>query len=180
MTNLIVFLKCLRLLENHIVKIFLIVALLSSISLSQPDSVKVSKDTVQQKFVMQKSPVGALLRSALLPGWGQIYNHSYWKAPIIWGFIGYYLYYWIRNNNKYLSYSDSTRKYLAENNERYYKPYQSVRDQYHDQRDLFTIYIAITYFLNLLDAYVDAHLFDFDIREEPFGKTARLNFRLNF
>jgi len=27
-----------------------------------------------------KSPWGAVARSAVLPGWGQVYNEQYWKA----------------------------------------------------------------------------------------------------
>jgi hypothetical protein len=38
----------------------------------------------------------------------------------------------------------------------------------------------ITYALNLLDAYVDAHLFDFSVDEEPLTNSMRLNVRINF
>ena len=44
------------------------------------------------------------------------------------------------------------------------------RNFYRDQRDLFTIYMGITYLLQLVDAYVDAHLFDFTVQENyQFG-----------
>jgi hypothetical protein len=149
---------------------------------AQTDSTKASTDTSQYKFVMQKSPAGALFRSAIIPGWGQIYNQSYWKAPIVWGFIGYYMYFWIRNNNSYIDYGDLYKKSLLEDipNIDYYREYyKTYRDFYHDQRDLFTIYIAIVYFLNLLDAYVDAQLFDFNIQEN-YGLSTQLNFRIRF
>ncbi len=134
---------------------------------------------------MKKSSMGALLRSAIIPGWGQIYNESYWKAPIVWGFTGYFLYYWIWNNNKYKGYASDYTNSLALNDDtpnitglrNYYK---DSRDFYHDQRDLFTIYMFITYALNLLDAYVDAHLFDFNVDEEPVTNSMRLNVRINF
>jgi hypothetical protein len=166
-------------LEKHLIKIIVFTAIISSTLIAQIDSVKAVPDTSQYKFVMQKSPLGAVLRSAVFPGWGQIYNHSYWKAPVIWGFISYYLYFWIRNNNSYIEWGDLYSKSLNESKtgNRDYKLY---RDFYHDQRDLFTIYIGIVYLLNLMDAYVDAQLFDFDISNEIYGATARLNFRLNF
>jgi hypothetical protein len=166
-------------LEKHIIKIIVVTALLSTTLIAQTDSVNATPDTSQYKFVMQKSPLGAVLRSAVIPGWGQIYNQSYWKAPVIWGFIGYYLYYWIRNNNSYINYGNLYRQSLKEKSENssYYFAY---RNFYHDQRDLFTIYIGIVYLLNLLDAYVDAQLFDFDISEVMYGTVPRLNFRLHF
>ena len=44
----------------------------------------------------------------------------------------------------------------------------------------FTIYFAITYFLNLVDAFVGAHLFDFTVKEDYLSNTYRLNVRYNF
>jgi hypothetical protein len=46
-------------------------------------------------------------------------------------------------------------------------------------------YFAIVYTLNLLDAYIGAHLFDFDVREDKlkgggFSKTASIKLNLNF
>lgn len=122
---------------------------------------------------MQKSPWGAVVRSAIVPGLGQIYNESYWKAPVIWGVMGWFVYVWIDNNNKYIDYKNlyiqtGTKKYL------------DYRDFYRDQRDEFAIYIALTYFLNLVDAYVDAHLFDFSVGENYMTKTKMLNVRVNF
>ncbi|MGD8779928.1 MAG: DUF5683 domain-containing protein [Ignavibacteria bacterium] len=115
---------------------------------------------------MQKSPWGAVLRSALVPGFGQFYNESYWKIPVFFGFFGYYLYGWIHYNDKYKTYRDLYSQSLIDD-ENGNSDYRTYRDFYVDQRDKFAIYIGLTYFINLVDAYVDAHLFDFNVEEDP-------------
>jgi hypothetical protein len=145
-----------------------------------PDSLD-KIDLNDSVFVMQKSPTGAMLRSALLPGWGQIYNGSYWKAPVIWSLIGYFAYVWTSTNSYYQDYRELYKKSLNQspNGDQTYLRY---REFYRDERDLFTFYIGLTYFLNIIDAYVDAHLFDFDAQFK-FNKqteTLRLNFQVNF
>ncbi len=174
--------------KKVIIKILTLVILLSVSTLSQTESKDQSDTSASYSYVMQKSSMGALLRSAIVPGWGQIYNESYWKAPIVWGFMGYFVYYWIWNNNEYKDYASSYKNSLAlsngtENTEYWIRMTAALntnRDFYHNQRDLFAIYILITYALNLVDAYVDAHLFDFNIDEEPISKSMRFNFRINF
>lgn len=127
-------------------------------------------DTV---FIMQKSPWGAVLRSAVIPGWGQLYNESYWKIPVIWGFAGWFIYNWINTNDKYITNQD----FYIQTNEDIYR---RRRDFYRDQRDNFAIYMALTYLLNLVDAYVDAHLFDFTVSEDFLTRNPQLNIRFNF
>lgn len=128
------------------------------------------KDTI---FVMKKSPWGAVLRSAVIPGFGQFYNESYYKIPIIWGLGAWFVYGWIQNNDDYI-----TNKDLFINTEQ--DIYKSRRNFYRDQRDNFTIYLVLLYLLNLVDAYVDAHLFDFSVDEDFLTGSTRLNLRLNF
>jgi hypothetical protein len=129
------------------------------------------------KFVMQKSATGAMIRSALIPGWGQLYNQSYWKIPVVWGFFGYFAYVAIYYNNQYKDYTTLTDKAVAENwaNKDNYK---KVRDQYRDLRDSFFVYMGLTYLVNIVDAYVDAHLFDFDVSETNNKKNYSLKLKI--
>ncbi len=88
-----------------------------------------------------KSPWGAALRSAMIPGWGQVYTHSYWKALGAFGANAYFL----------------ARVKLADN------LYHQTRDtKYRDQRSDFIWYWAIAYVLNIADAYANAYLYKFD------------------
>lgn len=159
---------------KNIVKCIVVLLILNSRSNGFQDTLNVADTTKEnQTFVMQKSPWGAVIRSAVFPGWGQIYNESYWKAPVVWGVMGWFVYNWIDNNNKYIDYKNlyiNTNQSIA----------RDYRDFYRDQRDQFAIYIVLTYFLNLVDAYVDAHLFDFSVDENYLTKTKMINVRFHF
>lgn len=126
--------------------------------------------------VPKKSPWGAVLRSSILPGWGQIYNHSYWKAPIIWGAIGWFSYNWVLNDRNYKNYKNLYTKSVVSGQENFL--YKRIRDFYRDQRDLFAIYIGLTYLLNMVDAYVDAHLYNFDLLTS--NNEIKLNLQIHF
>lgn len=115
-----------------------------------------------------KSTTTAVLLSAVLPGAGQVYTERYWKIPIIWGFGVYFGSIWIKANNLY---NDAAERYTAslanggsgDDYERY------RRDFYRDERDRFAFYLAITYVLNLVDAYVGASLYEFDVSDDLGG-----------
>ena len=134
------------------------------------------------------SPKKAALYSTLLPGLGQAYNKKYWKIPLIYagfGGIGYFIG-WNNKNYKVikLAYSDLTDENDATNTHldldasQYYNlendsekaKFQTAlnkqQDYYRRNRDLLVISFAAFYGLNIIDASVDAHLFDFDISED--------------
>ncbi|PID59297.1 MAG: hypothetical protein CR986_06735 [Ignavibacteriae bacterium] len=136
------------------------------------------QETADSSFIMQKSPTGAMLRSAILPGWGQFYNESYWKIPIIWGLGAWFIYNWNDLNNNYKFYRDLYNQSLSETSTGI-STYKLFRDEYRDERDLFAIYFGLTYFLNIIDAYVDAHLFDFDIRFNGYTHQPELRIKFN-
>ena len=75
-------------------------------------------------------------------------------------------------------FEDSISEENPNGNDEYYR----LREFYRDQRNDFAIYIVLTYLLNLVDAYVDAHMFDFDVSPEPITNDPkfRLNFKLPF
>ncbi|MBQ9547071.1 MAG: hypothetical protein IJU90_07280 [Bacteroidales bacterium] len=115
------------------------------------------------------SPTKALYLS-ILPGAGQIYNHQAWKVPIIYALLGG-LSYW-----SYSSYGDMKKfrdEYLTRVNggapqlEGYTKyPDANIYNLYVSNNQNFQLAIVLAvavYGLNLLDAYVYGHLFDFQI-----------------
>lgn len=154
-----------------IVKIVLVLFVFSTFAIGQEQTEE--NQPSDSVFVMQKSPWGAVLRSAIIPGFGQFYNESYWKIPVIWGVGALFISGWVYNNNLY---RDNKNLFIATGN----SLYKRNRDFYRDQRDNFTIYLVILYVLNLVDAYVDAQLFDFSIVEDSNSGVSRINFRYNF
>lgn len=153
------------------IKILIVLFILTiSVSGQEKSNETSPSDTV---FVMQKSPWGAVVRSAIIPGLGQFYNESYWKIPVIWGVGALFISGWVYNNNLYKDYKNLFIE-TGNNN------YRSYRDFYRDQRDNFTIYLVLLYLLNLVDAYVDAHLYDFTVEEDFISGSSRFNFRFYF
>ena len=135
--------------------------------------------------VNAKSGSLAMLFSALLPGAGQVYAHRYYTIPIIWGFGAYFTSIAINANKQYEDYrgkfSESIRLDTAiartgqlSQNETNLK---DDRDFYRDQRDEFILYLGLTYILNIIDAYVGATLYDFDVSDE-LGGGAKIQFRI--
>jgi hypothetical protein len=160
---------------KNLINIFSLLLIINFFAYSQTNknlSLYDNKTQVDTIFIMKKSAWGAVLRSAIIPGLGQIYNESYWKAPLIWGLTGWFVYNWIELNNLYIDNKNLFQQYKS-------SIFRLRRDFYRDQRDKFAIYIGLLYFLNLVDAYVDAHLYDFYI-ENNFRNDFQLNFRINF
>jgi hypothetical protein len=111
--------------------------------------------------------------SAILPGAGQVYNHKYWKVPIvIAGFAT--LYYVADFNNDYYKEFKSAYIYRSDGDPSTTDNYPSLtsddlrvrKDYYRRNRDLCYVLMGGFYILNIVDAYVDAQLKDFDVSDK--------------
>ena len=108
-----------------------------------------------------------------MPGLGQIYNKKYWKIPIIYAGLLTSAYYINDNNVQYKLYKDAYLKRLDNNpeNDDFVGEYSSgdlliLKDFYRRNREISILCFVGTYIINVLDASVDAHLFDYDISED--------------
>ena len=139
----------------------------------QAGSVKLSSG------VHAKSGSLAMLLSALLPGAGQVYAHRYYTIPVWWGFGIYFSSVAIKANNQYEEYrgkfSESVRLDTAAHSGN--QDLLRVRDFYRNQRDEYILYLGLTYFLNIIDAYVGATMYDFDVSDD-LGGNAKIQFRI--
>ncbi len=104
--------------------------------------------------------------------------------PIVWGIQGYFVSQWIANNKEYKSFQSQYSKSITSSNPTGDATTKGLRDTYLSQRDSYTWYIAGTYLLSILDAYVDAELSGFDVSPNlgstGSGKTFALAFRMKF
>jgi len=109
-----------------------------------------------------KSPTGALVRSFILPGWGQLYVGSYWKAPIFFTGAATLTYFIIQNHLDYADYRDKYNK-MSNKTSTEALTLRNNREFYRDNRDMSAFYLLGVYALAAVDAYVGAHLFDFSV-----------------
>ncbi len=117
--------------------------------------------------VLKFNPTKAGLYSAILPGLGQYYNKKYWKIPIVWGAIGTGVGVTIWNQKQYNRYRDA---FVAELNgqEHEFSDIPGVnkevlgrtQDRVKRQRDYAIAITGLIYILGIVDAVVDAHLYE--------------------
>jgi hypothetical protein len=124
------------------------------------------------------SPKYAIVRSAVIPGWGQITNKKYWKLPIVYGALGTTAYIFFRNIKQFkqanLSYKYAIDSDTA-NDKLIPEPYYSVRsrpdviknfrNEVRQNVDYSVLFFIAFWGLNVVDAAVDAHLKTFDVSD---------------
>jgi hypothetical protein len=138
---------------------------------------KPKKDTTARKSEAKPphSIARAAIYSAVLPGLGQAYNRKAWKIPIIYagfGVIGYFVY---SNTKEFRLYKEA---YIYTANGETYETdnplvgrYNATQledgmEFYKRNRDLSIIVGALWYTANILEAYADAHFFDYDVSDD--------------
>ncbi len=116
-------------------------------------------------LAMTKSPTTSVLMSLACPGLGQFQNEAYWKIPIFTGTAAVSVWLFFDNNAKFNNANAQYEAALAENNPNSGR-LLTVREVYRDNRDLSGLVFLVTYALAAVDAYVGAHLYDFDVDED--------------
>ena len=91
----------------------------------------------------------AWIYSAMVPGWGQVYNEHYWKVPAMYALFGALGGGAVYNHQAALSYPPGVAKEYAEKS-----------------RDLCIIFIGLLYIANIFDAYVGASLKTFNLSDD--------------
>lgn len=165
----------------------------SQASIHTTDSLSLTQKEYDRLF-WKPDPMRAVWLGAILPGAGQIYNRSYWKLPIVYGGFMGCIYGITWTNNQYVGYKEAYRDiyYDIQNGTVSNSPDKSYNailpagytiqtmggaEAYRNRlkewqnsslrnRDLSILVAVVVYALSLVDAYVDAQLFDFDISND--------------
>jgi len=107
----------------------------------------------------KKKPLKAAALSLLIPGGGQFYNESYWKSSGVFLLesyvIGLATYHHLKAEDYYQKYAQT------ENPENYGKYLE-----YYNKRQSDFFWVGTVVFLSMIDAFVDAHLFDFETKKK--------------
>jgi hypothetical protein len=130
-----------------------------------------------QKEINPLAPSKAAFYSAVFPGLGQIYNKRYWKAPIVWGAIGWGTFQFVDTNNRYNIFRDAFKRrragftdddFFDTNNDGVGPDFsddslQDAQERLQRDRDLWLVVTIGFYALNIIDANVDAHLKQYNV-----------------
>jgi hypothetical protein len=124
------------------------------------------------------TPKIAILRSAVLPGWGQATNKKYWKVPVVLAALGTTTYIFFRNIGQFKEANTAYKNAIdgnTGNDNEIPEPYYSVRlyperiknfrNQVRQNVDYSVLFFIAFWGLNVVDAAVDAHLKTFDVSD---------------
>lgn len=124
-------------------------------------------------------PRKVMRRSVVLPGWGQYTNRQFWKIPIVYGLMGGLSYYAYYAHTRYSGYRaafynadpantdfrfGATPAWVDPNAPPQF--YRTSRDFFRNRRDFLIVTVVFAYVLNFVDAYVYAHMRDFDVSDD--------------
>ena len=166
--------------------VLFIVSFFSNTVMAQAVSDTIVIDTIESDTAIKMEKKGSIfggrpgksmLMSLVIPGAGQIYNKSYLRVPFVWGAVGgmgylvHYntLYYQCRKTAYEASIDgvayvepcntcEESLKVITEPTR-----LKSLRDQANEARQLSIIGLTLVWVAQGIDAFVDAHLKDFDI-----------------
>lgn len=141
-------------------------------------------ESSEDTLVKEKHPSKrAMLYSAILPGAGQVYNHTllprtsrrkwnvYWKVPLIYAAFGGSMYMLVSNQveignlkkeYRHRELGNDPINYLNLDNQSLIQ----LHNQSQTQRDLFILTSLLVYVINILDASVEAHFINFDVSDD--------------
>ncbi|MBK5721019.1 hypothetical protein JGH11_09075 [Dysgonomonas sp. Marseille-P4677] len=149
--------------------------------ISEKKVVLVDSITFNKNIEFKPDSKKAVIYSAIFPGLGQLYNRKYWKLPIVYGGVLGLTYAITWNGRTYGDYKQAFNDLVLQTGDSYKNYYSGSpddypggrqgfqdllkrrKDFYRRNRDLAIIVAVGVYGLCMLDAYVDAQLYDFDM-----------------
>ena len=149
------------------------------------DTLKPTKDSATAALAKNDStlkakqfdPHKATIRSAIIPGWGQAYNHEYWKIPIVYGALAVPTSLFIYNNKWYQKTKEAYTILVNNDTANFDKidpklvglspsDLQYYRNDFRKNRDYSVLFFLLVWGLNVADATVFAHLKGFNVSDD--------------
>ena len=133
-------------------------------------------DTGNKIKAKKFDPRIATRRSAMIPGWGQIYNKKYWKLPLVYGGLGITagVFQYNVKNYKLLRLAYLYKTDTIATNDALIDPrfknlsanaLRSYRTAFRQNVDYTVLFFIAFWGLNVVDATVDGHLKAFDVND---------------
>ena len=128
------------------------------------------------RSVFSPDPRKASMYAAVLPGLGQVYNRKYWKLPIVYGGFAALTWYTFFAHDEFVRFRTAL-DFITDNNPETVSEFEGdnrynqevvtrIKDYYRRQRDRTVIWTTLFYALTIVDAAVDAHLYEFDVSDD--------------
>jgi hypothetical protein len=124
-------------------------------------------------------PRSVMLKSVMLPGWGQVVNGHTWKVPVVYSGLAAVVAYSVWSGTRYNGYRAAYYNSFPDQTDRRFgatpgwidsnQPasiFKANRDLYRNRRDMSYLYFGLVWGFNALDAYIFAHLRDFDVSDD--------------
>lgn len=168
------------------------------------DTPKLSKKVRDSLKYAHHIPRIATRRSAIIPGWGQIYNGEYWKLPLVYGVLAIPSVMYVYNQDYYKKTKFAYEARFKEENGdssdiAQIDPeltglgigsLQNYRNSFRRNRDYSILWFLLAWGLQVVDATVSAHLKQFNVNDDlslqihptinPTSRTPALSFTFNW
>lgn len=124
-------------------------------------------------------PRQVMLKSVMVPGWGQVVNDHSWKVPVVYATLAAIAGYNLYAHSRYTGFRAAYYNSIPANTDNRFgatpdwvpdgQPaavYKANRDLFRNRRDMSYVYFGLAWGFNALDAYIFAHLKDFDVSDD--------------
>lgn len=112
-------------------------------------------DSIDPETRLRQRPTTALLKSLVIPGWGQVGNGRWFKAVLFAGLQGWFVGEVIHYGGQASDFKNLyERSVVASQRNDYYSLYEDRRQE----RNKFIFFLGLATLVSVFDAYVDAHL----------------------
>ncbi len=133
----------------------------SSDPVGQPAAPQAQAEPKKRRYIAEEMMMQrAWMYSAVMPGWGQVYNGDYWKMPAFYAVFVALGWGAVYNHQEYIQSRRALRQRKGSHS------FKNYVDNCRRDRDLCVIFATLWYVANIFDAYVGASLKTFNLSDD--------------